>query len=203
MSKVLGSDFSRTLTEKRLNHHLDGHEQAQRADAITQRKIVGDLHTVFLSRFRNDEDGPKLLKACAKAGIKSTARTSIALLFVRYQLRDRPAKPELMSRWTSVIRQALLDGIKPGELTAHLGTRGHSIKAMAARFTQNNRPDKGTAPRRSQLAMRCDEDLHQKLDRYCLDRPCWAQIEREKPGRFAIVKVSRRGRRSKDSSSTR
>jgi len=202
VARKLDKRFSEAETEKQIDRDVAELKAGRRQNARKVRKIVGGIYPLYLHYDRHEDKQLVLYRACIDAGINLTARMDLASVVVRYQLRNLPLKPEAISRYASVLRQAAIDEILPGRLTKHLGTKGHSLKAMALKLSRRNRADKSKAPRKPQITLRCAEELRKKMERYRAGRGCWLHVKSKEAGPPTVDKVSRHRPRPEESSST-
>jgi hypothetical protein len=203
VAKKLDKRFSRTATEKQVDRDVAELKAGRRQNARRVRKIVGGIYPLYLHYVRHEDKRLMLYQACIEAGINLSTRMDLASVVVRYHLRNLSLKPEAISRYASVLRRAALDQILPDRLRDHLGTKGHSIKAMAAtKLSHENHADKGKAPRKPQITLRCTEDLREKMERYRAGSGCWLHVKPKESGPPTVDKVSRHRPRSEESSST-
>jgi hypothetical protein len=193
-ARHLGMKVSRTfLLAQALK---DSKARAQKLQVPQEEKnqelwrILGKLYTQFLFLQAHKSERSKFIQQCRRIGLKTNSKKlDLALLIVYFHFEN--IKPGGKSRYASVLRQAALENIAARKLARQLAVPGFSIKAMAKKFADYRRQQKGAKP---SLNIRVDiaRDITDKLRNAGLGDRYRATLECDGADHFSIVRAERR-----------
>jgi hypothetical protein len=179
----------------------DSQAQAQKIQVPQGQKnkelwqVLGKIYTQFLFLRAHKSRRSEFTQQCNKIGLKTKSKKlDLALLIIFFHIKN--IKPGGKSRYASVLRQAALENIAAGKLARQLAVPGSSIKAMAKKFADYRRKQKGAKP---SLKIRVDvaRDITDQLRNAGIGDRYKATLECDGAGHFSIVRAERRHPRSR------
>ena len=100
------------------------------------RTVLGDLYDEFIYLSAHQQEQDDFLRECAREGVWMGVRTDLSVVLVRFHLGR--SKAATTNRYASVLREAALQGIAPGDLAKTLGENRGGVKAMARQFAKRS-----------------------------------------------------------------
>lgn len=177
LADTLPKDFSGD--DENLKQIAEAHLATSDQKEQTLYELLGPLYDRFGYLSANPEEQESFVHKCIREKVLTRAKTDLSVLIVKYYL---PRSSERRSQYATALREAALQHIPAGQLTARLKKGEVSIKGLGKEFRERTRQQgqKGAVARTISLRgsdhnMRCWEDAEE-------GEYHWLLVRREKDG---------------------
>ena len=181
LADTLPKDFSGD--DDNLKQIAEAHLATSDQKEQTLYELLGLLYDRFGYLSANPEEQEKFVHKCIREKVLSRANTDLSLLIVNYYL---PRSSERRSQYATAFREAALQHIPAGQLTAILKKGEVSIKGLGKAFRERTGQQKGAA---KPISLRGSDDNMRQWEDAEEGEYRWLLVRREKDGSGWVSKV--------------